>query len=260
VLRASLLVWGAGQLRMGDARGWLLLGAEIVWLAGLGLSVTLLPTDRWLICYALLAGFILVWVAQGIAAYRAARTRSGRTSGAGWLLAIAPVVIVLLTGFWLVAGATSSPASTFERYVGAWQEGDPVAAAHLFAEPIDAAALGDAWERQDRGMAGRIGALADADPGWELDRQHPERNLRFDYHPGDPVAGADVVRFDIQVIRRISVPTTFFGLVPASRSETRVVDTIGQADLVRRPVGGLLGFAGASVWLIERVTFDTEAP
>jgi hypothetical protein len=258
ILRLSLLAWGAGHLRTGDARGWLLFGLEVACLVVLLVSLALLPTDRWLITYALLSGFILVWIGQAIAAYRRARRLTGRTSGAGWLLGVAPVVIALLTGFWLVAGAESSPASTFERYVGAWREGDSGAAARLFAEPPDIFQLETAWEAQDRSVVGRIGRLAEADPGWELDREHPERNLRFDYHPGDLLAGVDHVRFDVQVVRRVQVPTSFFGVVPATRSETRVVDTVGQVDVVRLPLTGPLAFTGASVWLIERVVFDSE--
>jgi hypothetical protein len=243
-------------VRLGDARGWLLLILEIVWLAALAASLALLPTDLWLVCYALLAGFILAWVGQAIAAYRRARAVTGRSTGAGWLLAVAPVVIVLLTGFWLVAGATSSPSATFQRYVEAWQSGDAAAAASLFVEPEDAARLAEDWEAEGLGMAERIRALADADPDWELDREHPERNLRFDYQPGSPLAGTDRVTFDVQVVRRVTVPTTFLGLVPASRSETMVVDTIGHADLVRRPLTGPLAFTGASLWLIDGVTLD----
>jgi hypothetical protein len=37
-----------------------------------------------------------------------------------------------------------------------------------------------------------------------------------------------------------------------------VVDTVGQVDVVRLPLTGPLAFTGASVWLIERVVFDSE--
>jgi hypothetical protein len=241
---------------MGDARGWLLLAVEVAWLVTLGVSLALLQTDRWLISYALLTSFILAWVAQAIAAYGRARRVSGRTSGAGWLLAVSPVVIALLTGFWLVAGSLSSPASTFERYVGAWQAGTPGAAAALFADAPDPVRLAADWMADDREVRDRIRALADADPSWDLDREHPERNLRFDYHAGDPVPGAQRVRFDVHVVRQVSVPTSFFGLMPATRQETRVVDTVGQVDLLRRSISGPLAFTGASVWLIERVAFE----
>jgi hypothetical protein len=159
-----------------------------------------------------------------------------------------------------VAGATSSPPSTFERYVSAWQAGDTAAATPLFADPAAASRLEAEWVAADDGVAGRIRALSDAEPGWGLDRDHPESNLRFVYHAGDPLPGAHGVSFDVQVVRTITVPTTFFGLVPASRSETRVVDTIGRADVIRRPLAGPLAFTGASVWLIDRVTLDLESP
>jgi hypothetical protein len=251
VLRLALLAWGLGHLRLGERRGWLLFGLEVAWLAALALSLSLLPTDRWLLSYALLAGFIVGWVWQAISAYRGARLRSGRSTGAAWLLAAAPAVICVLTGFWLVAGATASPAATFQHYVGAWRAGDAAAALALFDGPRDAAALAAEWDGQRAAIAARISELARADPQWRLDRDDPGSNLRFDLHAGDAAAAEDRVRFDIHVVRQVAVATTFLGLVPASRSETRVVETIGQAALVRRSAAGSLGAAGASVWLIE---------
>jgi hypothetical protein len=259
VLRRSLVGWGLGHLILGDARGWLLLGLEIAWLVAFGLSLALLQTDRWLVAYGLLSGFIVAWVAQAVNAYRKARARSGTNTGAAWLLAVAPFVIALLTGFWLFSGAQASPAATFERYVGAWRHDDADSAVGLFAQPPRASALADRWEVQERLIADRIDALADADPEFRLDTENPETNLRFDLHdPGVTGGGAGPVQFDVHVVRQVSVPSTFFGLVPATQTETRIVDTVGSATLIRRPIDGALAATGASVWLIDRISFTGE--
>lgn len=261
VLRRSLVAWGLGHLELGDARGWLLLGLEIVWLAAFGLSVALLPTDRWLAAYGLLAGFIVAWVAQAVNAYRKARARSGTNTGAAWLLTVAPFVIALLTGFWLFAGSQASPAATFERYVGAWHHDDAGAAVGLFAQPPQASVLADRWELEENLVAARITELADADPEFSLDKENPDTNLRFDLHDPDGVdsdAGPGPVQFDVHVVRQVSLPSTFFGLVPSTRTETRIVDTVGSVTLIRRSVDGLFAAAGASVWLIESISFSGE--
>lgn len=260
VLRRSLVAWGLGHLALGQSRGWLLLGLEILWVAAFVVALPLLPTDRWLLAYGLLAGFIVAWFAQAVAAYRLAGARLGHGSGAGWLLAIAPVVIALLTGFWLFAAGNESPAATFQRYVGAWRHGDAAAAASLFAQPLDSGMVKATWERQERLISQRIAALADADPEFSLDRVNPETNLRFDLHdPGNgPATAVGRVQFDVHVVRQVTVPSTVLGIVTASRTEIRVVETIGQALLVRRPLQGALAATGAGAWFIESMRFAGE--
>lgn len=203
----------------------------------------------------------MAWIAQAVVAYRAARTVSGRYSGAAWLLAVAPVVIALLTGFWLFAGAQASPAATFERYIGAWRHNDPAAAVGLFAQPIDPLTLVARWEAQEKLIAARVETIAEADPEFSLNRQDPDTNLRFELHvpeAGDATSAGGPVEFDVHVVRQVTVPSTFFGLVPASRTETRIVETVGDATLVRRPLEGPLAGTGAFLWVIQSINFNGE--
>jgi hypothetical protein len=62
----------------------------------------------------------------------------------------------------------------------------------------------------------------------------------------------------MHVVRQVIVPTTFFGVVPASRTEARIVDTVGQALLVRRSIDGPLAATGAAIWLIDSIHFAGE--
>ena len=256
VLRRSLVGWGLGHLMLGDARGWLLLGLEIAWLVAFGLSLALLQTDRWLVAYGLLSGFIVAWVAQAVNAYRKARARSGTNSGAAWLLAVAPFVIALLTGFWLFSGAEASPAATFQRYVGAWRHDD--------AEARRSACSRNRHGRRRSRIGGRSRSASSPTastpspmriPSSAWTRRTRTPTCASTCTTGVTDGGAGPVQFDVQVVRQVSVPSTFFGLVPATRTETRIVDTVGSATLIRRPVDGLLAASGASVWLIQQVAF-----
>lgn len=254
-----MLAWGLGHIRLGDRRGWLLLAAEVAWVAVFVASLGLLSTDRWIVCYALLAGFVVAWLAQAIWAYRLAHARDPRSNGAAWLLALAPVLIVLLTGFWLFAGSLASPAATFERYVGAWQHHDATDAVGLFANPPLAVALAADWRTEDQAIATRVARLAAADRRLDLDTVHPQANLRFVLGASPPTPGGDatVRRFDIQIVHQVSVPGSFLGILPASHTETRVLEVVGSAVLVRQSPGGLADAIGASEWRIQAVSIAT---
>jgi hypothetical protein len=248
----SLMAWGWGHLTLGDWRGAALLALEIIWLLALLAALPLLQTDRWIVVFGLLSAFLLSWVLQAVSAQRIAIARSGGSTGATVLVALVPLAIVVQTGFWLVGGTTASPAATLSRYVTAWETHHPENATALFAAPIDGSSLLAAWVSDDRTVVEDVEAAAVANPGFELDERHPYTDLRFEYHDTAGAAGDEVV-LDIQIVRLATVPTSLFGLLPATRSETRTVATIGQAVLVRRPASPAT-IAGASVWLIDRVT------
>jgi len=66
----ALIAWGWGHQSLGDRRGALLFVLEIVWLAALVVTLPLVATDRWLVLFGLLSGFLLVWLLQAVAAQR----------------------------------------------------------------------------------------------------------------------------------------------------------------------------------------------
>jgi len=253
VMARSLIVWGWGHQSLGNRRGGLLFVLEIVWLAVLAAALPLVRTDRWILVFGLLSGFLLVWALQAVAAQRAAVRRSGRSTGAALLVALVPIAIVAQTAFWLVGGSTASPSATFERYVTAWETGHPENATALFVTPRDAASLSAAWTSDDRAVLEGVEAVVASNPTWDMDERHPFANLRFVDHDDSVAESGDRVVLDIEIVRLATVPTSFFGLFPATRSETQAVATIGQAVLVRRPANALPVVA-ASVWLIESVT------
>ena len=255
VMARSMVVWGWGHRSLGERRGVLLLAVQVAWLVALAASLPLLQTDRWILVFGLLSGYLLVWVLQSVAAQRLAVRRSGRSTGAALLVGLVPLALAAQTTFWLIGGSTASPAATFARYIGAWETHHPEIATDLFVTPRDAETLSAAWQVDDGTVVERVDAASASNPTRDLDEDHPFSNLRFVYQAGSSASSGDRAVLEVQIVRLATVPTTFFGLFPATRSETQTVATIGQAVLVRHPTTAL-SIAAASVWLIESVTID----
>jgi hypothetical protein len=253
VMARSMIAWGWGHLSVGDRRGGMLLGLQAAWLVALAAALPLLQSDRWILVFGLLSSYLLVWVLQAIAAQRLAVRRSGQSTGAALLVALVPLALLAQTAFWLVGGSTASPSATFARYVSAWEARHPENATALFVTPRDAASLSAAWAADDRTVGESVEALSASNPTWDLDERNPFANLRFVYQDGSSAASGDRVVLEVDIVRLATVPASFFGLVPATRSETQSVARIGQAVLVRRPTTTLL-IANASLWLIESVS------
>jgi len=248
----SMLVWGWGHLSLGDRRGGLLLALQVAWLLALAAALPLLQSDRWILVFGLLSAYLLFWVLQAVAAQRLAVRRSGRSTGAALLVALVPLALLAQTAFWLVGGSTASPSATFARYVSAWEARHPENATALFVTSRDAASLSTAWTADDRTVVESVEAASASNPTWDLDERNPFANLRFVYQAGSSAASVDRVVLEVDIVRLATVPASFFGFFPATRSETQSVATIGQAVLVRRPTTSL-PIANASVWLIESV-------
>jgi hypothetical protein len=246
----ALLLWGSGQRMLGLRWGWLLTALEVAWLATIAGTIPLLQTDHWLLIYALLAGFLIVWIGQAVAAQRAARARSGRDGGAVRLVAVVPVMILALSGFWLFGGRTASASATFQHYVSAWESSDPGAAKDLFVSPRTPDVLAAQWRIDTQVVEATLDRLADAHPDWDLETDRPYSNLHFEYRADKQQVDADRATVEVQIVRVASVPGSFFGLLPVQRSETEVLATLGSASLVRVPASGPLG---GSIWLIEAV-------
>ena len=268
-LRRALFGWGLGHVLLGDRRGWLLLALEVGWLAALLAALPLLPTDRWLVIFGLLAGFIAIWTAQAVLAYRTAARRAGGGRGALQVGVVLAAISIAVTAYWTAGGATASPESTLQRYVSAWELGRPDRATALFVEPIAPPALTALWDDDTAVLTAQVAGLAGSHPDWHLDVLQPYRDLRFE--PAAPGEGAspttgpdppsDAAAYAVEVVRLARLPTTFLGFIPSSRTETVVVAVVGSITIVKRPAGVTLpAFSDAAVWLIDRVDIDGPAP
>lgn len=203
--------------------------------------------------FIFLVVFIGLWGAQAVAAHRRAVALGGRPGGAIQLLALAPAVILAITGFWLVGGTSGSPAATFQRYVSAWQEDLPDRAADLFVAQPDRAVLAASFRADSLALRGRLQGLRDAlGPESGIDPANPFSSLAFEYAAGEAPRRGGAAAIEVHIIRRVSVPTTLFGLFPAATQQSVPVASFAHATLREVPAQALPGLGSLDrVWRIE---------
>ena len=257
-----MLLWGAGHVALGERAGWLLMAAQPLAIVTLvALAALLLEGSRWIILFPALALLVAVWLGQAMHAHRLA-IRRGAAAGGEYQVALAlPVVIVLLSGFWLVGGGRATPAATVQHYVAAWQADRPDAAIALFAEAPASEQLAADWQAQRAHVArlvaeaaARYGSLSGLDPA------QPFNSLRFE--PSQVRPGTQQAEIVVDVVRRRRVETSLFGMVPTATQETVLVERIGRLLLRAQPgpVPAWLPLAAnpGQVWLIERVELQSD--
>lgn len=213
--------------------------------------------------FIFLVVFIALWGAQAVAAHRRALALGGKPGGAIQLLALVPAVILAVTGFWFVGGTSGSPAATLQRYVSAWQEGRPDRARDLFVTPSDNAAVAAGFRAGDEALHKRLEELRAAlGPDSGIDPSNPFSSLAFDYAPGDgPRHGAASASIEVQIVRRVSVPTTLFGLFPAATQESVPVARFAHVILREVPGKALPGLGALDrVWRIESFVVEPSPP
>lgn len=262
VLRRALVLWGLGHLALGDRRGWALLVLQPLAIASLvGLAVVLLDTTRWIALFPVLALIVVVWLAQAIHAHRLALERGAEDGGemqAAWAL---PVILAVLTIFWLLGGDRSSPAATLHEYVAAWHASRFQSAAQLFVEPPSVVALAADWQRQDDYIRERVAhAAAVFGTASGLDPDDPFTGLRYVELPIGDTPDSAVVAVD--VVRRQRVETSLFGLIPTATQETVLVERAGLIRLRAVPASLpswlRLGQREPRTWKIEEVLLPLE--
>lgn len=260
VLTRALVGWGLGHLAMGDRRGWALLTLQVVWLVALVGSVTAwLGSDRWMLVFGLVCGYLAVWTLQACHAYRrAVELDAGSIGGGGAarITVIAPVSVALITLVFLVGGRVATPGATFERYIHSWQTGDAGTAAALFIEPPSHDEVIRGWESAEARLMASLAAMAPPGSGPPPGSGRALSYIRFEYPAGLP-ADRSSAQVDLLIVENVRIRTTVLGIFPASSQENRVIGTAGRAILRREPTGPSLPFLpAAGVWRIERVEID----
>jgi hypothetical protein len=260
VLRRALFAWGLGHLAVGDARGWALLILQPLIVGGLAAAMALaLEGSRWIALFPALALVLLIWLGQAMHAHRLAVERGAEPGGEMQIALAMPLVVLALSGFWLIGGTRSSPAATVQHYVAAWQSGKPTDAARMFSAPAEQAQLIGQWTAH-RSRVERVvaeGALVyGAQSG--LDTARPFNSLRFEQ--ASTSAGRAVIRVDI--VRRQRVETMLFGLIPTATQQTVLVEHLGEISLRAQPVAAPdwlpFNISAGQRWLIERVDLAAD--
>lgn len=245
VLRRSLLIWGWGHIALGDRRGWLLLLLQPLAVAGLAFAAwQLIDGTRWLAVFLPLVVLLVFWVGQAVHAHQRALALGAAPGGELQLAFFLPVVLAVVSAFWLVGGRNGSPASAVEAYMAAWQANQPEVAADLYgataAPPIDLAAF---WDTEEAWLVSQIEdgrATYGSQSG--LDPQRPFRNLR--------VTQTGITTFTVELVRSESYQTTLLGFIPTAGQRTVVVAPVLTIDVFEQQVGGVLQ---SSVWRIGSV-------
>ncbi|MBA2255235.1 MAG: hypothetical protein H0W07_08985 [Chloroflexi bacterium] len=262
MLRRALLVWGLGHLAIGDGRGWLLLALQAASVAGISvLATALLESDRDILVFLAVVGYLVVWAGQAVDAHRRAELLGGAPGGAIQILVLAPAAIAALTLFWLVGGSAGSPAAVLQRYVTAWKQDQPAVGRGLFLVPPEPGELGAIWTDQSAYLAMRLTALQSSlGSGSGIDPRQPWTSLLFvPIEPASDATGTGVVVpapdtvIGIQIVRQVTVRGSFFGLFPTASQESRPIERIGTVTLraiAREPV---LGVSRGIIWRIDTV-------
>ena len=260
VLRRALFVWGLGHLAIGDRRGWLLLIAQPLAIAGLIVfAAVLIEGTRWMLVFPALLLLLVAWLGQALGAYRMAIGRGAASGGELQVVGFLPLAALAVTVFWLVGGSLGAPATTLLRYVTAWEDDQPQDAVGLFVEPVSAAQIHAVWvvqtaylEQQVTAAAVQYGPLSGIDP------DQPFNSLRF---TEEPSTAADLSTVAIELIRRQRVENMLLGFIPVATQETVVVEQLGTVylrALPDQPPAWLAGVnTGARIWLIDRIDMTT---
>lgn len=257
VLRRALLVWGLGHIVVGDRRGWLLLAFQPLAIAATGvLALQLIGGTRWLIVFPVVALLLTVWIAQAVHAHQLALQQGASPGGEMQIVWVLPVMLAVLTAFWLYGGEHGSPAATLQEYVAAWQRGRVEVAANLFADPQPTNQLAAIWREQDDYLRRRVTeAAAEFGPQSGLDPANPFTGLRFEELPELRQPERSTVAVDI--VRRQRIETTLLGIIPMATQQTVLLQQAGLIHL--RAVPAALpawwppGQQPPHVWKIEQV-------
>lgn len=213
VLRRAVLGWGLGHLALGrTSTGIALLGLEIVSIGLVAwLTAGLADTSLYLVPFVAGVGFLVVWAAQAVHAYRLARGEpvADVVPARSPALAMGWLTVPLLAwgaGFWLIGADAATPAAVLDRFVTAWNA-DELGADGWPSQIVteaDAAVtgLGDGPERfrdvrvrvVERG-GGRATAVAEA-----IHYERHDSSFLWVF-PGSelvPVADREVLRLDLE--------------------------------------------------------------
>lgn len=215
----------------------------------------LIEGSRWIVLLPALLLIVMLWVAQAVHAHQRAVELGSAPGGElqiAWLL---PLIVVVLTAFWLVGGQRASPTATLQQYVAAWHADRPAFAASLFRRPMAAEELAATWTAQERYLVERVAAAETSFGAFSgLDAARPFDGLRFVELADQRTSGS--AAFAIEITRRERIETTLFGLLPTATQQTVLVERLGLVRVSGQP-SAADSWLPSRMWLIEEVEVPT---
>ena len=245
VLRRSLLIWGWGHLALGDMRGWLLVLLQPIVIAGVAFAGwQLVDGTRWLAVFLPLVALLALWIAQAVHAHQRALVAGAAPGGELQLALVLPILLAVVSAFWLVGGRHGSPASAVEAYMTAWRSDRPDVAVALYGDGGAAAAdVAQLWTQERAWLKSRIEVARQAyGAASGLDAARPFGSLR--------VTQSAPSYFIVELVRSESYQTTILGFIPTAGQRTVVVAQLLAIAVKEEPINGYLP---SSVWRIDRV-------
>ncbi len=246
-LRLALLAWGLGDLAIGRRMiGLAWLAAEGAAIAGVaGLTLAYGDTSWYLLPFLAGAAFVGLWATQATLAYRAAQTRfadveraeSVRGSRAAAMVWLTIPMLIWGTGFWLIAGASASPAAVVDRFVTQWPDVADGRASWEDGLAADPTALAVAAEEAISRLAARCAQEA-AGPCADVEVLLRSVRVRIATDTDRVIAVAELVRYE----RRF---TSFLGIF----GSTELVP-VPVAEFLRLTMGASAAPFGGERWTV----------
>jgi len=236
-------------------RGWLLLAVQPLAIVAVAvLAAAFIDGTRWLVVFVPLILLFVIWIGQAVDAYQRA-LRAGYAPGGEWaIVVVLPIMLTVLTVFWLVGGRHGSPSATLQAYADAWIADRPDVAAQLFVTPRAPEEMDALWDAERSSFVQRIArARAAYGPDSGLDPNRPFDSLRF----REVSAGDGRVAMVGEIVRSRRFETTLLGFIPTAGQETVVVepDVTVLLTLERQLPPTWLGFlpVDSIAWKIESI-------
>ncbi len=232
-MRLAVVGWGLGHVALGLRRGWLLFALQpLAIVVVFCLAAAFIDGTRWLVVFVPLVLLFVFWIGQALDAYQRA-LRAGHAPGGEWaIVAVLPVMLVVLTTFWLLGGRHGSPSATLQAYTDAWTADRPDVAAQLFDTPRVPEDMDRLWDAERSDLVERItAARAEFGPESGLDPTRPFNSLRF----REVVAADGRVAMIGEIVRSRRVQTTLLGFIPTAGQATVVVEPDVTVWLTLRP-------------------------
>jgi hypothetical protein len=205
----------------------------------------LIDGTRWLAVFLPLIALLVFWVGQAVHAHRRAIALGAAPGGELQLALFLPVVLAVVSAFWLVGGRHGSPASAVEAYMEAWQASRPDVAVGLFGSGGPAQAdLAASWDEQRAWLTSAIqSGRSRFGPTSGLDPARPFASLR--------VSQTGPNAFTIELVRSEAYQTTLLGFIPTAGQRTVVIAPLAVVTVVEQPDTD--GWLQTSTWRIAFV-------
>lgn len=248
---------------MGDRRGWLLVVLQPLAIAAVALvALQLVDGTRWLIVFPPLVAILVTWLGQALHARQQAIERGAAPGGELQVAFFLPLVVTVLTVYWLLGGRHGTPSATLQAYIESWMAERPATARAHFAQPPDPQLLAAEWSVHEVSITDLIvRSRAIYGPSSGLDPATPFDSLRF-----RPVARGDSTNgkragFVGELVRSQRVETTVLGFIPTASQETVAIQPVVTIWLLLAPqplpADLPLVQLESPAWLIESIEWST---